>query len=58
MYFKASKWEGQIESREPKKFKKVKWLPLAQLPKNTSPTVAHVIKQYQMGNPYSEFKGK
>ncbi len=57
MYFKATKWEGRIQSREPKKFKKVSWLPLAKLPKNTSPTVRHVLKQYQMGVPYSEFNG-
>jgi len=55
MYFKASKWKGEPESREPKKFKKVSWFPLEHLPQNLSPTVKHVLKNYRKGGTFSEF---
>ncbi|MEM9918984.1 MAG: NUDIX domain-containing protein [Bacteroidota bacterium] len=56
MYFKASRWKGQIESREPDKFKRVSWLPLDDLPKNTSPTVKHVLAEYGNGESYSVYR--
>lgn len=58
LYFKALKWGGQVESREPKKFKETVWFPLDDLPKNMSPTVKHFLEQYRIGNPYSEFESK
>lgn len=58
LYFKAEKWGGDVESREPKKFKKTVWYPLDDLPGNMSPTVKHFLKQYKIGNPYSEFEKK
>ena len=54
MYFKATVWQGDIESREPNKFKRVSWMPMHDLPKNLSPTVKHVLKQYRKGRQYSE----
>ncbi|MEO1518887.1 MAG: NUDIX domain-containing protein [Bacteroidota bacterium] len=56
LYFKASRWRGQIESREPEKFKRVSWLPINDLPPNTSPTVRHVLEQYKEKNAYSAFR--
>ena len=53
MYFKASRWEGQIISREPEKFTRVSWKSLQELPKSTSPTVRHVLEQYRLNQPYS-----
>lgn len=58
LYFKALAWGGHVESREPKKFKKTVWHPLDNLPENMSPTVRHFLKQYKIGNPYSEFEKK
>lgn len=58
MYFKARRWKGEISSREPKKFKKVLWVPFSELPVNTSPTVKHVLGQFKLGITYSEFVGK
>lgn len=55
LYFKASKWGGTIQSLEPKKFKKVAWHDLKNLPKNMSPTVKHVLNKYRKGIVYSEF---
>lgn len=56
LYFKASKWSGVLESKEPKKFKKVSWFPLDQLPNNLSPTVKHVLKQYKKGRAFSQYE--
>ena len=36
MYFKARRWKGNITSKEPKKFKKVRWVEISNLPVNTS----------------------
>lgn len=58
MYFRARRWKGQLSAREPKKFKKVRWVELSELPVNTSPTVKHVLGQYKLGITYSEFVGK
>jgi len=54
-YFKASKWEGNLRSREPEKFKGVEWFHLYDLPKNLTGTVRHVLEQYRKGRMYSEF---
>jgi len=55
LYFKANKWEGNLRSGEPDKFKKVEWFSLEELPKNLTPTVRHVMRQYLKGKLYSEF---
>lgn len=54
-YFKASKWEGNLRSREPEKFQGVAWFHLYNLPKNLTATVRHVLQQYRKGKVYSAF---
>ncbi len=54
LYFKATNWTGNIRSGEPKKFKKVAWFPIDDLPKGMSATVRHALKHYRRGSRYSE----
>jgi 8-oxo-dGTP diphosphatase len=54
LYFKAIEWTGKIRSGEPKKFKKLTWFPIDELPKNMSATVRHALKHYRRGSRYSE----
>ncbi|MCB0654396.1 MAG: NUDIX domain-containing protein [Saprospiraceae bacterium] len=54
LYFKAKKWEGEIESREPHKFADVKWFPLDELPRNITGTVKQALKAYRNGIMYSQ----
>ena len=54
LYFKAIQWTGNIRSGEPKKFKKVAWFPIDNLPKSMSATVHHALKHYRRGSRYSE----
>lgn len=56
LYFKAWRWSGVMESREPKKFKNLNWVLIDHLPLNTSPTVAYVLARYRQGITYSELK--
>ena len=55
LYFKASKWKGDLRTGEPSKFKGVSWFSLDNLPNNLSATVRHVLIQYREGHLYSEF---
>jgi 8-oxo-dGTP diphosphatase len=55
LYFKATKWDGEIKSLEPNKFKDVAWFPLTNLPPNLSDTVRHVLQAYREGSTYSQF---
>ncbi len=55
LYFRATKWKGDIEARETDKFKKVSWFPKNELPKNTSATVRHVLGRMADGKVYSEY---
>lgn len=54
LYFKASKWEGNLHPGEPNKFEKLEWHPVDELPKSMSATVRHVLKHYRRGSRYSE----
>ena len=54
LYFKATHWTGNIQTGEPKKFKKVAWFPIDKLPKGMSATVRHALKHYRRGSRYSE----
>ena len=56
MYFKATTWAGKIMSMEPKKFQNVSWHSLDNLPKETSPTVRHVMKEYLKNSLYSALR--
>ena len=55
LYFKATKWKGDLRTGEPSKFKGVSWFSLDNLPSNLSSTVRHVLVQYREGQLYSEF---
>lgn len=55
LYFKVSKWKGELTTGEPTKFKGVAWFSLDNLPANLSSTVRHVLNQYRKGKLYSEF---
>ncbi|MEL7221196.1 MAG: NUDIX hydrolase [Bacteroidota bacterium] len=54
LYFRASKWEGQLQSLEKDKFKAVRWFDLDKLPKNLTDTVRQVLQSYRKGISYSE----
>jgi ADP-ribose pyrophosphatase YjhB (NUDIX family) len=54
LYFRASKWEGDLRSREKDKFKTVRWFDLDKLPKNLTETVRQVLHSYRKGIFYSE----
>ncbi len=56
LYFKATKWDGEIKTGEPNKFKDVVWFSLDNLPANLSETVRHVLQEYRDGIMYSEFR--
>ena len=58
LYFKANRWEGDVQVLEPEKFVKATWFPLTSLPSNTTSTVKHVLAEYQKGLMYSEFSKK
>lgn len=55
LYFQADKWEGEPKAMEQKKFKKVDWFSLKDLPSPISPTVKHVLNKYNKGLKYSEY---
>ena len=55
LYFRASRFYGEPESAEPKKFIDVAWLPLNNLPDNVSKPTLHVIDRIRKGEIYSEF---
>jgi len=56
LYFEAKHWKGNIASKEPEKFKSVKWYELNKLPSNLTNTVRHVLLEYKKGSKYSEFR--
>ncbi len=58
LYFKASRFEGEPEPLEPKKFKDVKWLPVHNLPEDVSKATRHVLEGIRRGEIYSEFPAR
>lgn len=56
MYFKAYTWQGELRSREPRKFLAAEWFDLDELPSNLTETVRHVIDEYRKGSTYSVLK--
>jgi hypothetical protein len=56
LYFKAFRWEGELQRNEPLKFKAVEWHDLHQLPKNLTGTIRKVLKDYKAGVLFSEKK--
>lgn len=55
LYFKTFRWEGDLKSREPRKFQAAEWFDLDEMPRNLTATVRHVMQQYRNGNLYSKF---
>jgi ADP-ribose pyrophosphatase YjhB (NUDIX family) len=58
LYFKASKFHGEPESLEPKKFQDVAWFPIDKLPDEVSKPTLHVLKCIREGIIYSEFPSR
>lgn len=58
IFFKTQTWEGEIVNREPKKCKKLKWFPLAELPKDMAPAAFSALQCYQTDIAYSELEWK
>ncbi len=54
LYFKADKWKGDLESKEPKKFKRVNWFAVEDLPKNISDNTKLALKSYLKGITFAE----
>ena len=55
LYFKATRFRGQPESLEPKKFQDVAWLELNKLPEEVSKATKHVLSCLKSNQIYSEF---
>lgn len=55
LYFKTFRWEGNLRTREPHKFKEAVWFGLDELPRNLTATVRHVLEEYRKGNMFSKF---
>lgn len=56
LYFRAHHYEGQLRSKERKKFENVEWHPYGGLPRNLTQTVRHVLTAYSRGRLYSELE--
>ena len=54
LYFKANQWQGELRSMEPRKFKRVEWVDLDDLPDKLTETIKQVLKAYRRGKLYSE----
>jgi len=52
--FKADKWTGIAENKEPERHDDMKWFALDKLPENIVPAHLHAIKQIQQNKVYSE----
>lgn len=55
LFFIANKWEGELKNNEPSKCGELKWFNLENLPENTIPYVADVLKSIQDGHTYYEY---
>lgn len=55
LYFRASRFHGEPEPLEPKKFKDVGWFPINNLPAEVSKPTLHVLACIRRGVIYSEF---
>jgi ADP-ribose pyrophosphatase YjhB (NUDIX family) len=56
LYFKAFRWEGELQRNEPLKFRAAEWHDLHKLPKNLTGTIKKVLKDYKEGILFTEKK--
>lgn len=54
----ASRYEGEVQNKEPHKCDDLQWFPIDALPLNTVDYVRQAIEVYQKGVIYSEYSGK
>lgn len=54
-FFKAERWHGQPELKEPHKHSEMRWVDLLNLPKNLSPYTRQALQHYLVQSLYSEF---
>ena len=54
LYFKASKYSGELKNVEDHKFKSVQWFPINNLPEEVTSTVRQALEAYRAGKLYSE----
>ena len=55
IFFKAEKWSGDIENKEPNKCDDLSWFDLDELPKNTIPYIKQALRNIQSEIYYSEY---
>ena len=56
LYFKAFRWEGELQRNEPLKFRAAEWHDLHKLPKNLTGTIKKVLKDSKEGILFTEKK--
>jgi mutator protein MutT len=54
VFFVSSKWQGEIQNREPSKCDDVRWFERSSLPTNLAPEVREALINWQEGIIYSE----
>lgn len=54
-FYKAERYTGELFVRERQKFKKVKWKPLAKLPRKLSGYIRHAMREWQKDRAFSEY---
>jgi ADP-ribose pyrophosphatase YjhB (NUDIX family) len=53
LYFKAKRWNGDLKSAEPKKFKDVRWFSYLDLPENLNPITRRVLERIYEGESFT-----
>jgi 8-oxo-dGTP diphosphatase len=53
LYFKAKRWNGDVQSAEPKKFKQIRWFSYLDLPGNLNPITRRVIERIYEGESFT-----
>ncbi|MFZ1626433.1 MAG: NUDIX domain-containing protein [Candidatus Moraniibacteriota bacterium] len=54
-FFLVSRWEGEVQNREPEKCDDLSWFPMDRLPENTIPYIRTVLENIRRGIFYSEY---
>lgn len=55
VFYRAQKWHGRVENREPHKCDDVRWVDWNNLPANTIGYIRHTLNQIRQGVQYSEY---